>query len=296
MVFTKLEIEALVGQVISVLEIFKKRKQEVDENELLLVPDFNAFETDEDKGTALENTVFNLTQAAKTLLNESFIVLPFFKSSNKEELVTSLSKDLVPDELVIEKWLQGVGKVQERMGNLTMLATTHDMLLDGDFSVAPIQLPFEENGHWVGDEYPDTYTPANDTVSLMLHQTIAIDPAGNICGLLVDEWTEVIPEKEVDAGITFHYNRPNAMPPQALLMAVPATLNGTWNYDELLDILHETIDQAKLRAIEPNHLLRSQSFQVLPTILTEFTKFNFSTNLKHNVIKRASIAPDPVTF
>ncbi len=299
--FTKIEVDALVGQVISVLDIFGKRKLEVDEGELLVIPDFNTIEKEEDKGTALENAILNLTQAAKTLLNESFIAVPFFKANNKKELKDSLDKNILPEglkpsELKIEKWLQGAGKVREKVDNLTTLATTHDMLLDEAFDLSPVQLPFNENGHWVGDEFPEGYSPENDTVSLMLHQSTALDPDATLCGILVDEWTEVIPEKEVSAGITFHYNRPNAMPPQSLLMAVPATLDGKWDYDELVDIIHETIDLAKLRALEPNHLMRSVGFQVLPAVMSELTRFNFSTNLKNNVIKRVAIAPDPETF
>ena len=298
--FTKIEVDALVGQLISVLQIFGKRKLEVDESKLLLIPNFNAIEKEEDKGTELENTVINLTQAAKVLLNESFVAVPFFNANNKKELKDGLDKNalpigLKPDELKIEKWLQGAGKVRGKIGNLTTLATTHDLLLDDTFNLSPVQLPFDVNGHWAGDEFPEGYSPENDTVSLVLHQSVALDPDADICGLLVDEWTEVIPDKEVSAGITFHYNRPNAMPPQSLLMAVPAKLDGNWDYEELVDIIHETIDMAKLRALEPNHLLRSVGFQVLPAVMSELTRFNFSTNLKNNVIKRAGIAPDIMT-
>lgn len=299
--FDKIQVESLVEQVVSVLKIFEKRRLEVDENGLLDLPDFAAIEEEGDKGTALETTVGNLGQAAKILLNESFVAVPFFTSNNKQELKDGLDETLLPaglqpDALKVEKWMQGAGKVREKTGNLVTLATTHDLLLEDAFDLAPVQFPFDENGHWVGDEFPEGFTPKNDTVSVMLHQSIPVTPDAQLCGLLVDEWTEVIPEKEVNAGISFHYNRPNAMPPQALLLAVPPVLDGSWNYDELLDTIHETIDMAKLRAVEPNHLLKSSPFQVLPAVMSEMTRFNFDLNLKYNVVAKAAIAPDQVTF
>ena len=40
-------------------------------------------------------------------------------------------------------------------------------------------------------------------------------PAARQCGLLVDEWTEVIPATKRDTGITFNYDRPDNEPPQS---------------------------------------------------------------------------------
>ena len=46
-------------------------------------------------------------------------------------------------------------------------------------------------------------------------------------GLLIDDWTEVIPVKDETTGIAFNYNQPNAMPPQAFALAVPPKI--TWS-------------------------------------------------------------------
>jgi hypothetical protein len=175
------------------------------------------------------------------------------------------------------------------MGNLTTLATTHDLMNDGTFEMSPLQVPFNATGKWIGREFGEDYDLKNDTVSVMLHS--ATPPAfdAQLCGLLVDEWTEVIPERAVNAGISFHFDRPNAMPPQALLLAVPPKIQGHWVWDDLMAILHDTLDRSKLRAVEPNQLAKGATFQTLPAVLTEFTNFNFATVLANNVILREGV-------
>jgi hypothetical protein len=37
--------------------------------------------------------------------------------------------------------------------------------------------------------------------------------------LLLDEWTELIPNEREDAGVVFHYDSPGAEAPQAVLIA-----------------------------------------------------------------------------
>ena len=67
------------------------------------------------------------------------------------------------------------------------------------------------------------------------------DPNTRQCGLLLDEWTEVIPGKEETTGITFHYDRPNSEPPQVLLLAVSPALKGGWQWNDLIDTLREVM-------------------------------------------------------
>ena len=97
-------------------------------------------------------------------------------------------------------------------------------------------------------------------------------------GLLIDEWTETVPTDREITGVAFNVNRPNATAPQAVLVAVPATLGGHWTFDDLVGAVHEALDLAQLRAVEPDALIgrgADQSagayFQALPAILTQFT-------------------------
>ena len=104
------------------------------------------------------------------------------------------------------------------------------------------------------------------------------------CGLLVDEWTEVIPSRKETTGITFHYDRPNAEPPQAILLAMPAVFRGHWQWTDLVNSLHETYQMAQMRAVEPGLIDDTAYARFLPaTIMTVSTYLlTISTNLAVN--------------
>ncbi len=290
--FDRTPLESLVGQVQAVLKILQKRLKEVEDGKLLEAVVFDPSWKPTERANAIDTAISNYGQAVKILLNQSFVALPFFNAHNTVELQACLAQNIEPDELEVETWLQGIGKVREKMGNLTALATTHDLLLESSFELSPIQLPFNAAGRWIGKEFGENYALRNDTTSIMLHSAEPFQPAANCCGLVLDDWTELVPEREVNAGISFHFNRPNAMPPQAMLLAVPPQIKGHWTWDDLIAILNDTLDRSKMRAVEPNQLLAGPTFQTLPTVMTEFTNFNFRTIWAHNVIVRAGIDPE----
>ncbi len=283
--FDRPSLEGLVSQVQSVLKVLKKRLKEVDDSQLLqplvIDPSWKAA----DKAGAIDISMSNYGKAARILMNQSYIAIPFFNSHNTAELDSCKAQNIEPKSLELEKWLQGIAKVRDKMGNLCTLSTTFELLSDKELNLHVLQLPFDATAKWVGREFGD-FMPEDDSTSIVLHAVEDPDFSSRLCGLLLDEWTEVIPEKEVDAGISFHFNRPNAMPPQTLLLAVTPQISGKWEWDDLMAILHETLERAKLRAVEPNQLLASNTFQTLPAVMTEFTNFDFRTVLANNTITR----------
>jgi hypothetical protein len=68
---------------------------------------------------------------------------------------------------------------------------------------------------------------------------------------LLREWTEVVPAAERASGVTFYFDRPNGEPPQSILLVTPGTLNESWQWDDLVGAVNETLDLAKKRAVEP---------------------------------------------
>ena len=60
------------------------------------------------------------------------------------------------------------------------------------------------------------------------------------CGVLIDEWTEVIPLEKETTGLTFHYDRPNAEAPQTMLFITPTKITGHWAWEDIVDALHYT--------------------------------------------------------
>ena len=106
------------------------------------------------------------------------------------------------------------------------------------------------------------------------------------CGLVIDDWTETVPTDREVTGIAFNFNRPNALAPQAVLVAVPPERRGQWAMDDLVDSVHEALDLARIRAVEPDMLIGRAAdqappfgdyFQGLPAILSEFSGGRIAT-------------------
>ena len=100
--------------------------------------------------------------------------------------------------------------------------------------------------------------------------------SGVQCGLVLDEWTESVPADHATTGVAFHFDRPNATAPQALLLAVPPVAHGPWQWNALKGSVREAFELAKLRAVQPEALMTGGYFQGLPAILSEFTKSRFA--------------------
>jgi len=104
-------------------------------------------------------------------------------------------------------------------------------------------------------------------------------PDKTYCGLLLDEWTEVIPTDQATTGLTFHFNRPNSEPPQTILLVTPPDPDGTWNWQDIVDALHETLDFARLRAVEPAQLDQTFLGPLLPAVISAVTMFPITSML-----------------
>ncbi len=98
--------------------------------------------------------------------------------------------------------------------------------------------------------------------------TEAFDPTHLQCGLLLDEWTEVIPSRNETLGLAFHYDQPNSEPPQALLLVTPSDFTGHWRWEDLVNTLHATLDMARKRAVEPDHVDTTVYSRFLPPIVS----------------------------
>ena len=91
--------------------------------------------------------------------------------------------------------------------------------------------------------------------------------------MLLDDWTEEIPTTSETTGISFRFNQPNAMPPQTLLLAVTPEETGSWDWDDLVGTLADTLRRAKRRAVEPAQLekLGSTWNAIAPALVSEFS-------------------------
>jgi hypothetical protein len=112
-------------------------------------------------------------------------------------------------------------------------------------------LPVIPGDAWLGLELAPDQPLDSERLLYTAHFATPFNKSSRQCGLLLDEWSELIPGSTADTGIVFHDDRPNSEAPQAMLLVTPTQFRGAWQWDDLVDALHETLDLAKRRAIEP---------------------------------------------
>jgi hypothetical protein len=120
-----------------------------------------------------------------------------------------------------------------------------------DLSVA--QVPHVLGQRWVGLDLSEDGELVDGAASLVL-QDAPESFAGDLCGLLIDEWTELVPSRNETTGIAFQYDPPDAAAPQAILLAVPPVIGQPWTVGGLNRVLLETLDLLRLRAVDPTAL------------------------------------------
>jgi hypothetical protein len=237
---------------------------------------------DADASSSPQEAVRLLTQAAKAIFGENFQIVPVFKLSeahgneiqkclDDQNQLLDYQTNVLANAFPVDDWLYGSARVREKLAaweNLAILAEGFKETLALDLT--PIQLPYREDDHWLGLEYPEDHEIESDTL-LYTAYLPAFNKTGFQAGLLVDEWTEVILAKKETTGMAFHFDRPNSEPPQALLLVTPSAFSGQWQWTDLVDTLKETLDLAKLRAVEPDHIDGTTYAQFLPATVAPAT-------------------------
>jgi hypothetical protein len=240
-----------------------------------------------------------LQDAARIMFGDDFQMVPqitlspaainelsnAWQHSTSGKLTDYLTKTVGRD-WPVDDWLHGVARVRPKLHeweNIVLLGEAFQVAGSGD--LVPLQLPYGSDEPWLALEIPDHYPIDSDRLLYTAHFAEAFDKTQPICGLLVDEWTEVIPGATETTGVAFHFDRPNTEPPQTWLLALPAASDGTWSWDELLTAVDDTLDSAKRRAIEPVHIDSTAYSWFLPATVSAYTfpEISISNNLLRNV-------------
>ncbi|HEY2284829.1 MAG TPA: hypothetical protein VGH88_03695 [Streptosporangiaceae bacterium] len=162
------------------------------------------------------------------------------------------------DPASVRQWLHDHARVRPACAALiTAYDLAQSLGAPAELDVRATHLPSGgETARWAGDS--DTPPPA--VINAVAVRPAGTDPSRAITGLAVDAWTQTIPGTLIHTGLAFHYDRPTATPPQALLIAVaPDTTAGrqpgTWDLDTLLDTITATIalagDRARAAELDP---------------------------------------------
>jgi len=256
--------------------------------------------------------------AARAILGEAFVVLPEFTLAadrlaewenawaDREAILGHLKAGPDGTPFPVDDWLHGLARVREKLGHAERVALLGEALgVAEDLELTPLQFPYRADDVWLGGPFPatmpgtgDPFRVDGDRLLYTAHlgpgaEVDPSDPARTYCGVLVDEWVEVVPGTEETTGLAFYYDRPNSEAPQALLLATPPRFTGAWAWDDIVGALTETLDAARLRTVEPGQLDGTDVSRFLPAVLSAVTVFpitaalNFSfNNAVQNVLVR----------
>jgi hypothetical protein len=249
-----------------------------------------AGQTQATHGQRVQRAIDNM----KRLLGKDFPVLPHFRlGAYSTELSASLAEQeklTAGNPWQVTGWIPKLARVREGLDRFAAALSAHETLVGvsaaADFKLVqyphrpgqawaalpeawredasavfdPKQVPEELHDYLAaqpGAPYKEIHRAA-PSMALAIHAAGGLDaaaPDDALAGLLIDEWAEFIPDPFQTAGIAFHYDAPGARPPQTVILAIPPRANQeNWDFDDVLDVLHEARDLATLRAVRPRDL------------------------------------------
>jgi len=247
-----------------------------------------------------------IISGGKQLYGEDFKILPEFRLASKQadewanafgSLDQLLKYSVITKEVdfPVDDWIYGVARVREKLQHWENTIVLTEAFGGKELTLHPIQLPHKINDSWLALSFPEAYDMESDRLLYTAHYPEGFDKSKSQCGLLLDEWTDLIPSKKETAGVAFHYDRPNAEPPQAILLAIPSEFKGSWEWQDLVDTVNETLDMAKKRAIEPAHIDTTAYARFLPALLSSMTtrpitpslNFSFNNNIHETMLNNS---------
>jgi hypothetical protein len=214
----------------------------------------------------------------KTIFGGAFLGLPLL-SPGGDVWASSLSLQ-ENDALASVRWFQQAARFRagaSRLDTAVVLSEALSGQLLLQFKVA--QLPSVAGDKW----FALSDSKSASRLSLVAFTPSPVTAGAAFAGLMIDEWTEVLPSSQQTTGVSFQYSDPGSRPPQAILLAVKPDAFPEWTMEALEGSVLEALDLAKIRAVDPDtlsalgHYLPALYFAYntgAPSIETVSTDFN----------------------
>jgi hypothetical protein len=193
-------------------------------------------------------------EIARAVFGSDFLLLPTFTPTRPAELAQALAyaPNLVGNNpLAVPNWIRKAAPVRVPVALFRAMSLRANVLgaVAAPFAVA--QLPFAPNALWAALPFADeAHRPPSGRVSIVLQRAAGPAATGAWAGLLVDEWSEIIPSASEQTAVSLQYDHPRAEAPQAMLVAVPPAGGAVWDFESLLDCVRETLHLAKVRGAD----------------------------------------------
>jgi hypothetical protein len=221
------------------------------------------------------------------VFGKAFVVLPRFTAVNAEELEKALAdseKVQAGDPFASTTWFQRMSRVRDGVARLNGVLTYTEAFGSGEkLKLSIAQLPYSADDRWVGLPLKAGQSLSGGKLSIAIQSTTLLDVRQPLAGLLVDEWVEVVPNATETTGIAFQYDRPSAAPPQTILIAVPPDARAPWTVWSLQQVLLETLDLARVRAVDPDAL--DEIGHYLPALYFAINTANHTVSTDFTAIK-----------
>ena len=205
----------------------------------------------------------------KILNNNSFLILPPF------EIPTVVLKKLKSSARMnrdVFKWIGKASYVRPQLKYLDEIITYNQILDSANFSFYLDKAKFMKNAETLANGNEDI-----NLTSIILAISTRIDEQGKsfpsepskpntvLIGVVADEWTDKIVSEKQETYVAYNYDGPNTEAPQSLLLAVSPNDLHIWNKDTIRQVIVESLELAKIRAVSYKSLKGIQNF--LPTLL-----------------------------
>ena len=211
---------------------------------------------DVDRALAASASAATSIQQLQAIFGGTLTVLPTFTPDNATEVDAAISHGptLVGSSLATRRWFEGAAAVREPLAALRLARMVSEALTStgGDSRVA--QFPHEPGLPWAGGTFASSSPPRAGTVSLVAEMPFGGVSSSGFAGVVFDEWSELIPAASQDTCIAVHHDAPSAEAGQCILLAVPPTRSGSWTLPNLEAVINETLDLAKIRAVDAEQL------------------------------------------
>ena len=197
-------------------------------------------------------------QQLAAVFGAGFVALPRFTAASGAGLKASLDATEAlqgGDALAVLPWFARMQRVREGVARLGASLHAAEATGAGErMNLAVAQLPHAEGDRWIGLSETAAQPIKAGCLSLVVQAPVAVDATQAMAGLMIDEWLEVVPSRSETTGIAFQHDAPDSRAPQAILLAVPPVPGTAWTAWNLHRLLLETLDAAKLRAVDAEAL------------------------------------------
>lgn len=246
-----------------------------------------------DAGT--DKKIEALTTGLQTLLHPDFQVLPLFRLAESDLAVQSLKQsDSLQgnDPFAVCAWIERVARVRDALGLWNDSLLYVQALQQNYYNHYRVgQLPFQAGDRWMGLPLQAGTEAPSGYVSLVGYMPYGMECTVRQAGLMIDDWTEIIPKTKQVTGVAFQYDKPCARAPQSVLLAVPPAGMEKWSMEILEDIILETNEMSKLRTVDPEALSRVETpvSQFLPAV---YLSFNMNGDTVSTDPQKAFVLPE----